>query len=329
MKPYNRLIAASLLLSFFFFSSCKKQIDEPIVKEATLQSSSISSPSCRPATYGVYQNGSGTWITIFQKWYSGGKIQNVKLHFSGRPIGMGINHDEQILNIDWGQVTYEGNQVVLKDVGKNKLVFRVTLDNSGKPVASYLYTVGYLPHETYIDTSYYFYSGDRLNYFIQIFATESGGSFYSQGWEQFTFAYNASGDLASHYARNEEVMTRFLYSSTPTSSSISDYPVTTSFKLLEFLELIKMPMSNAMSSMDMTRLHPGYLPYTFFEKRFFNYMVTDGLVQSYINPLGSGYQTYYIGWDCGGNNAVNRANSQNNRVSNLDQFKELYTPTKK
>jgi hypothetical protein len=330
MKQIHGFVAIGSMLPFLFLASCRKQIETPVVKEAVSQSLTVATTSCMPSIYGMYNNSSGSWTTIAQKWYSDGKIRNVKLHFFGRPIGPVLNHDEQMLNIDWGELTYEGNQVRLRDVAKNKLIFRVTLDGSGKPVASYLYTEGFFPTETYIDTSYYYYSGNRLNYLIQLFVTQSSNGFvYSPGWEQFTFAYNSAGDLASHTAQNEELTTRFMYSSTPTNGCIYDYPLTTSFKLLEFLELLRMPMSNTLAAFDVTNIHAGYQPYTFYEKRFYNYTLANGLTQSYISPMGSGYLTYYIGWECAGNNPINSAKSQSNIVSSLDQFKELYRTTNK
>jgi len=323
MKTTIRTIAISSL-AFSLLLSCKKEFGPPVVNENLSLSSTISTPTCKPSTYAIYQNGSGAWTTVVQKWYSGGKIKNIKLHFTGTPMGLGLNHDEPIVNIDWGQVTYEGNQVRVWDVGRNRLVFRATLDDWGKPVASYLYTDAYVSDQIYVDTSYYYYSGDRLNSFIQIFATDSHGWFYSQGWEQFTFTYNGNGDIASFHRRNEEVTTRFMYNTTPVTKIITDYALTTSFRFLEFLELIKLPMSNAVSSIDMTKLHLGYPPYTFYEKRFFNYDVVDGLVRSYIAPQGSGYQTFYIGWDCSGIAALSTDKSQMGIISNVDQFKKWY-----
>ena len=322
MKTNYRLIAMSAMSCLLLFG-CKKEFEGTDLDENLSQPSTISSTVCKPATYAIYQNGNGMWNTVAQKWYSSGKIKNIKLHFTGTPMGLGLNHDEPMLNIDWGEVKYEGNQVRVWDVGRNRLIFRVTLDDWGKPVASYLYTDAYVPDQIYVDTSYYYYTGDRLNSFIQIFATDSHGWFYSQGWEQFTFTYSGAGDITSFYRRNEEVMTRFMYNSTPVTGIITDYALTTSFRFLEFLELIKLPMSNTVSSIDMTRLHPGYPPYTFNEKRFFNYEVKDGLVRSYIVPQGSGYQTFYIGWDCSGAASIVNQNEKN-AIGNLQQFKRMY-----
>ena len=312
------VIAATGAIAFLFLSSCKKQFEEPLTKEKLSQPATISTTACKPATYAIFENGSGVWTTVFQKWYSGTKIKNIKVHFTGMPMILGMNHIEPVVNIDWGEVTYEGNQVRVWDVGRNRLVFRVTLDDWGKPIASYLYTDANVPGQNFVDTSYYYYTGDRLNSFIQLFATDS------RGWEQFTFTYNGSGDITSFHMRNEEVTTRFTYGSTPVTGMITDYPISNSFRFLEFLELIRPPMSNTVSLIDMTKLHLGYPPYTLYERRFFNYAVTDGLVRSYIVPLGSGYQTFYIGWDCAGTVSASAQKGQANVISNQDEFKKWY-----
>src|SRR5688572_26273505 len=85
MKPSTRLVAAGILLSFAFFTSCKKQIDEPVANESLSQPLSIPSTSCKPAIYGMYQTNTCVWTTIAQKWYAAGKVQNIKTHFTGRP----------------------------------------------------------------------------------------------------------------------------------------------------------------------------------------------------------------------------------------------------
>ena len=322
MKLFNRLVAGAFL-SFVFFTSCNKQIDKPASEEAISQPSIMMPTSCKPAIYGMYEANTSIWTTIAQKWYASGKVQYIKTHFTGRPPTASSYRTEPMLNIDWGQVTYEGNQVRVWDQAQNRLVFRATLNESGKPVASYLYNQ--MGTEMFIDTSYYYYTGDRMNYIIQLFEKRSSGVSTSRGWEQYTFNYNAAGNLSDYWVRNEKVLAEFTYGSA-VSGSLADYVLTTAFRMLEYLELTKLPTNSTLSEIRMTGKGGIHPPYTFYAKRFVNYAITDGLVRSYQFPywwVGGG-QNFYIGWDCGATAATSAANKQSSVVRSLEQFKGLY-----
>jgi hypothetical protein len=270
----------------------------------------------------MYQTNTNVWTTIAQKWYSGEKIQYIKTHFTGRPPTASSYRAEPKLNIDWGEVTYEGNQVRVWDKIQNRLVFRATLDGSGKPVASYLYNQ--IGTEMFTDTSYYYYSGGRLQSVIQLFENWSSGLSTSRGWEQYTFTYGADGNLSNYWVRNEQVLAEFTYGST-VSGSLQDYVLTTSFRMLEYLDLTKLPTNATLTKFKMTRVDGIHPPFKFYNKWFFNYAITDGLVRSYQFPyLWGGGQNFYIGWECGGTSSTRAANKQSNTVRSLDQFKELY-----
>ena len=317
------------MLAFLIFTSCKKEIDQPLTKQSSSPALSTTASACKPAIFGTYETYTGAWTTIAQKWYNGNKIQFIKVHFTGRPENISqLNHTEPVLNIDWGQVTYEGDQVRVWDVAQNRMVFRATLDEFGRPVATYLYNkMGTLGSESmYIDTSYYYYTSDRLNYIIQLFERRFNGSSVSKGWEQYNFNYNSSGNVTSYFSRNDKVSTDFTYGAT-NNGALLDYILTTPYKMLEYLELTKFPTNATLTRIQMTRLDGIHLPFTFFDKSFFNYAITNGLVQSYLNPYGGGQLNYYIGWDCGGNSAISSANKQGSVVSSLQQFKDLYPTT--
>ena len=323
MKKINLLLACVVMVASSFFESCKKQIEESKANEKVSQSLSINTTSCKAEIYGTYQTSNGVWTTIMQKWYSNNHIQYFKTHFSG-------NLEEPLLNIGWGEVTYEGDQVRVRDVEKGKLVFRATLDQFGKPVASYLYNyMGTANEEMFIDTSYYYYAGDRLNYIIQLFDKRLNGESTSRGWEQYTLTYNGLGDLAYHFAKNRNVTADFIYGGTPVTGNVPDYFLTTSYRMLEFLEVIRVPMNHQVSQFSLTNYNPRTgVPNTFYIKNFYNYSITNGLVQPYLFPNGVGQLDYYIGWNCGGSLTANVANRKGS-VTSLDQFKELYTENTK
>jgi len=320
MKKFRKLTAFGCIVFAFAISSCKKQIEQPLPDQTSSQVSTSAASACKPTIYATYEPGSDAWNTLVQKWYADDKIQYIKTHFIG-----GIFHNESTLNIDWGEVTYEGNQVRVRDVAKDKLVFRATLDDQGKPVASYLYNyVENSNQELYIDTSYYYYTGDRLSYIFQLFESRFNNGASNHGWEQYTFNYDASGNVANYLAKNEEAVAEFLYR-TPVNASLTDYALTTSFKMLEYLDLSKLFTTSRWTEFKVTRQHGTYLPFTIYDKLFFNYSVTDGLVTYYLSPLGSGRLDYFIGWNCG---AVSSANKEKSIISSLNQFRDVYPANK-
>jgi hypothetical protein len=210
------------------------------------------------------------------------------------------------------------------DVGQNRLVFRATLDATGNPVATYLYNQWGTPGSmtSYIDTSYYYYSGGRLNYIIQLFERRLNGTPYSAGWEQYNFNYNSAGNVSSYFAKNDKVSTDFTYGAV-VNGTLSDYVLTTPFKMLEYLELTKLFTNSTLSRIQLTRVDNIHLPFTIYDKLFVNFATTDGLVRSYLTPYSGGQLNYFVGWDCGTTSAVSAANKQN-IISNIDQFKKLY-----
>src|SRR4051812_22769607 len=207
MKKFEKLIACGSIVFALALTSCKKQIDQPLPDQTSTQLSTSAASECKPAIYATYQTGSDTWTTLVQKWYAGDKIQYIKTHFNG-----GMFHNEYTLNIDWGEVIYEGNQVRVRDVAKDQIVFRATLDEQGKPVASYLYNyVDNSIQNLYIDTSYYYYTGERLSYIFQLYENRFNNGVSNHGWEQYTFTYDASGNVANYFVKNEEALGEFLY----------------------------------------------------------------------------------------------------------------------
>ena len=310
MRPLNRTALSAIILcgALLIITSCKKQIAgplEPAGQNTASQSLATSSTSCRPAIFATMYN--GNWTTIAQKWYSDGKIRYFKGHFSS-PAGAQFMFNT-MQDIEWGQVTYEGNQVQLRD-GSNNIVFRATLDEFNKPVATYMYaqtTVG-----PYVDTSYYYYTGDRLDYIITL---------SSQGWDKLTFSYGGNGNLASYYRRSNEVTTEFRYYSTPANGMVAPYSITPAYRMLDLLELIKVPMHNTLYETVSWLVHFPTGLHFFNRMNFYVYNLnSDGLVQSYLTPGGPTY--FYTGWDCDGSSSAATAQKPDNVVTSLDQFKK-------
>jgi len=326
MKLFNRLSLIGVVLSFQFFISCRKQIDAPIAEEPTSLPRLIVTP-CKASTYGMYETNSGAWTTIAQKWYEGERVKFLKTHFSGRrPYNITALHIEPVLNIDWGEVTYEGNQVRVWDAVQNRLVFRVTIGESNRPVASYLYNQSVNANGDilmFIDTSYYYYVDNRIDYIIQIYEDRTNGALDSRHLEKYSFVYNPNGTITHYTSMNQRMIGQFVPGE-PVLGMLSDYVLTTAFRLLEYLELARLPTNTTLLQFNL--LQQDGPPLSIYNYGFSDYEISDRLVYSYKHPFSpeGGSRNYYIGWDCGATAASDPANRQSSIIKNLDQFKKLY-----
>src|SRR5690349_8381820 len=104
MKHLIRYTTAGVILSALLFGSCKKQTEEPVMREAQSQPSS-SVTICKPTAYGMYNSVSGKWTNIVQKWYASNKVQFFQTYFSGAISSAGLVHSEPLLYIKWGEVS--------------------------------------------------------------------------------------------------------------------------------------------------------------------------------------------------------------------------------
>ena len=314
MKNFNRLLhlGAALSASFLFFS-CQKQIEKTKLNESLGSMQPIATTDCKPEFLGVYAS-SGAWNTLAQKWYSNGRVKYLKAKSSGT---FQDPYLELLFNLNWGEVTYQDNQVYLTDVQYNRTLMRVTLDNFGKPVASYLYNQNPPGISYWNDTTYYYYNGDQLDYVISLYQTNAEGAPVS-GYRKFSLSYDSYGDLAG-VQRDGGSLTTLQYDySKPVTGIISDFQITSSLKLLEDLELIRLPMHFALTRVDVQSAGTSYV--------FKNYVITnDGLVQSYqYDDVFNNHYTFYNGWNCGSATALNATGKPGNVISNLKQFKDVF-----
>jgi hypothetical protein len=302
MKKFNCFLVGSIAISIsFFLSGCQKQLEDPATNEVT-SPPSTTGIICKPALFGVVEEGPGgnTWTTIAQKWYLNGKVRYFKGRFSGASPGYGgFVTAEPHFNIDWGEVTFEGNQVYLKDVARDRIVFRVMLDDQGRPAASYLYNQTGGAGDPYIkDTTYYYYTGDRLDRIIHFDEVSLNPPTIVHEWGKYTFDYDAQGNMTGADILPALRMNLIYDYTKPVTGTVSNYILTTSFRLMEFLELIKVPMNHVLIENNFGDYsNPGGGFFMLFQARYANYAITDGLVQSY-EKTGSPKQTFYLNWDC-------------------------------
>ena len=323
MKRNSLLYVGSMILcvSFLFFS-CKKQVVEDIALQSSTAPQSVNGTECRPAVFGAYSSSANPandrWITLAQKWYSNGKVKYLKAksaRFS--PVFFADPFLELMYDLDWGEVVYEGSQVYLKDVPNNRNLMRVTLDDQGRPAASYYYyqQVGTLTY--WYDTTYYYYNGERLDDMISLYHTnEYGTVFPIHSWRRYKFLYDSWGNVIGAGLRDGANFKIDYDYTKPVQGITLNYQLTSSLSLLEHMELLKLPMHHAVIKIGYGDIHNS--------TEYKDYEIVDGLVRSYVYvppyALPQDKTTFYNGWECGTNNSLGPGNG----IANLQQFQKLF-----
>jgi hypothetical protein len=335
MKNSNLLHSGSIVLcACLVLLSCKKQILETVPEQSIIAEQAASVNECKPAVLGVYSSylsspGSGDWLNLAQKWYVDGKVKYLKAMHGG----MTGTFLDPILDfmfvLNWGEVSYQGNQVNLKDVFDNRLNMRVTLDNGGRPVASY-YDYETSPTSYMHDTSYYYYNGDRLDYIISLYKITYGGPSPTFAWRKYVFSYDNWGNIIkAEFPGNTRLTVQYDYTK-PVRGMMSNFHVTSSLKLLEYLDLIKLPMNHAVTRTNFAVFEGGYPPNEYFyemrNSQYKDYVIIDGLVKSYVydDPFPFKRTIFYNGWECDASPSMNVNNKPENAIANLKQFQQLY-----
>lgn len=308
MKPFLYCLTVSLALCVFLFSSCKKQVDQPHIAEKETASFAAGT-SCKPVVIG--RGGGGTWSTEMQKWYgSDGRVAYLKANLLGAIEPM----------LPWGEVTYHNNnQVYIRNVLFNDTLLRVTLDAQQRPVASYfLYTRTQVP---YRDTSYYYFTGNRLDSIISLF-----GPYFSVSGITFRKIY-FTYDMYGNVVRIEEGTTYGLGSvwnltydyTKPVAGMFPAYMIDRPYQLLQYLDLLHFPVHHQLVSAPMTLFGLTWLD------NYSNYqLLENGLVQSYSNTDVFGTtRTYYTGWDCGSAPAA-PVDRKKDTITSFEDFMKRY-----
>ena len=142
------------------------------------------------------------------------------------------------------------------------------------------------------------------------------------GYRKFIFSYDSWGNLVSAaYPGGQGTRLTIQYDyKKPVMGMIDNFQVTSSLKLLQYLELIRLPMHHAIV---MTNFEVGYSTYfsEIHRSTYKNYIISNGLVQSYVYDDPYRPVTFYNGWDCGSSSASN----PDNAIANLKEFQEVYS----
>ncbi|HYE55970.1 MAG TPA: hypothetical protein VD996_14060 [Chitinophagaceae bacterium] len=330
MKKLIYTIASAVVLCAIICSGCKKEVEQPMKQGTELQSQTLHETACKPVVFLQYEQGFfSSWTTVMQRWYEHDKVRYFKLELRGGRHSHGLYFGELQFIMPWGEVRYEGDQVYVKDVQRNMVVFRATVDASGKALASYYYNQ-YSANDVFShDTLYYYYTGNRLDSAIQLSKTRLMMPDIRYSWEKYIFQYDASGNIASINAVNAGTTMNFVYDySRPVSGIFSNHHVNIPFRLTEYLGLIKLPMHHVVTRIHVqgvtsSNQYPG--------QRFDNFTIDNRLVTAY-HDAGNDYffqKSYYTGWDCGTALPQDSTSGQPISITSLEQLRRLYAPLPK
>jgi len=301
IRPYLNSICILAIALFLF--SCQKQLHEPQADELVAPAAG-SDHGCKAEVLGVVvdmPDGTRHWRTLMQKWFgTDGKVSYLKANL-GTDFKMYTNF---MVMIEWGEVTYHNNnQVMLRDVLRDQLVMRVTVDGTGRPLASYFrYNAG--PGQpTFIDTSYYFYMGDRLDEIISLSRISPATS---TTFRKFKFLYDMHGNLVRAQTGDTAGSFRmnFKYDySKPVGDMMPPHFVNFPHALLEYLDLFHFPIHHQITEVVLGQYVPGSphpdqtVPIESWQ--YNNYVLeSNGLVYSYIDTSDPAKKTFYTGWNC-------------------------------
>lgn len=319
MKKSRYFFGSTIVLSvLLFLSGCKKHISSPVNDETAgaEQVSAQTLSDCKPSGLSVFAD--NRWINLIQRWYDAkGRLSYLKAYLSHDPI----NYTTLPFQLDWGELVYTGNEVILRDVPRDRIVMRVELDAFHRPTHSY-----FTPSADELDSTYYFYDGERLDFMHNNhYERRSDGStaIVRQG---YSFLYDSHGNISRIKGDDEPGSYRahFTYNyGQPITGIMTPYHLNFPFRLLEAMELIRLPISH----MPVQTIAGPYLPgshypnetYPVHEWNYNNPVITDGLVYSY----SSYNKTFYTGWECG-STPQNRAGNSKIGITGIEHFRQLY-----
>jgi hypothetical protein len=322
MKKFNPFFHLTALASLLLLASCQKSLHWP-PEEQPIAVKVLPETNCKPAVFGLHSTSGANWTNFAQKWYASNKLSYLKTIIGPSPTFAGWGDVEPRLAVDWGQVTYDGNQVYLKDANKNAVVMRVTIGNQGLPEASYYDNAG-----LHSDTTYYYHTGTRLDSTISIYRTAS-----VYNWQKYKFTYDKYGSIAKIEGYPQQLQLSFEYDYTQAVSGIiANHHINVPLKVMEYLELVKLPMRHALAKIELGQFtsppdQPGFN--VLVRQEYTDYQITgSGLVHSYTMIAGSNKHTFYNGWDCGTVNTAANINGSQRGIGSRDEFMQRYSFTK-
>ncbi len=301
MKSILRLLAL-VCIAVISITSCKKSINE---QEEVGSSVALTTPenSCKPIGFGLAVKetpGNTKWENLMLKWFdSQGRTDHLKAIIYWFYQSPGTN--AKAFALDYGQVTYENDEVHVRDVLYNDEVFKVKLDAQKRPIISWFDHHGRGFSTFRYDTSYYFYnSNNQLESMIMHRADVSG----ALGIFNVQFHYDPVGNLVLADVPDGTYEYRYDYTRTNTGM-VSTYLISVPIKLLEYLDLLKLNHHHQLQNV-LWRAHGGYPVLAW---GYWNIETNPfGKVTRYDGTDNSPIATYYTAWDCNSNNMIQSKN---------------------
>lgn len=301
-----RVAVSLVLITLPIVFGCKKQFIEPAPNE--IASLAPVNNNCYIVSHNYYRPDLQYWKTLMHRWHDGsGNLAYLKAYIPGEAyyIEKEEDYNDFEVNLDWGEIIRQGNEIMVKDILNDKLIMKVTLDNQQRPVASYLFN-DHAPFWWYrIDTSYYYYDGIRLDSMKSSGVRKARSIIYPYG-SSYKFLYDEHGNLR-HMINSQgldKLRINFIYNySLPMNGIEPNYYVSTPLRLLEYMQLLKLPMHHLLNKVVMGYYVPGAgYPDDTVPKYVWEYknhrFVPNQLVYSY----NEGFFTqgiFYTGWQCG------------------------------
>ena len=317
MKPRDRRSIFSIALVFtLLLISCKKEI-QINQQEVAPSTTSTQASACRPVVFGAvvgYPGVSNQWFTLMQKWYGGnGRPDFLKAHFYTEMDGFSMLEH----SIEWGQISYYNNNQVYLKVGSDTTL-RVTLDAQQRPEASY-YHHNHFPKGTYlVDTSYYHFTGSRLDAVERLYVGSYGGR---SNFAKYNFIYDSHGSLVRVDSWSPTGSASMFLSydySKPVADMVAIPQITIPFKLMEYLELLNFGVRY-----ELIRV-VGFGN----DWQLMNYTLTgSGLVSSY-QAEGLHERTFYTGWDCSSVSSLSNSTKGIESINDLNDFRRAFGATR-
>lgn len=334
MKTIKLYLSSICILSgSLFLFSCQKQFSEPAADKAAtgelVAPAAGSNQGCKAEVLGVavdMPDGTRHWRTLMQKWFGpDGKLAYLKANL-GTDFKTYTNF---LVMIEWGEVTYHANQVMLRDVLRDQLVMRVTVDGAGKPLASYFRYAMAPGQPAFIDTSYYYYIGDRLDEIISLSKIPPATA---TTFRKFKFLYDMHGNLVRAQTGDTAGSFRmnFKYDySKPVSDMMPPHFVNFPHALLEYMDLWHFPIHHQVTEVVLGEYVPGSphpdqtAPIETWQ--YTNYKLeSNGLVYSYMDISDPAKKTFYTGWKCGPMVTGSSNGRERNDVNSLIDFQRKF-----
>jgi hypothetical protein len=291
--------------------SCQKEMK--LNRDAEAKNSiTNTATNCKPVGLGLLVNVPNEpqlWFNLMLKWYgSNGKLSHIKAFIEE---ALPSNLFNPAFNLDYGEVLYDNDMIYLRDVLVDKIILKVKLDASGRPIASWF--DGLYHNIPMTDTTHLYYTAAGV--LDSITRSYRIGTLPHQIPLNTTYRceYDHLGNII--HLNEPSGRVNFKYDYTRTNPGlVPHYVVSIPLKLLEYLELLQFPHYNLLTTANSGALIPGQgYPDDTFIVHLWNFFSprNNSTGQIYYYEDRSYFLTsdnFYSAWDCNNNNLIQSKN---------------------